>query len=155
MNSEYKDDRICLQLKGPCRGGNVYKLLVFCFINVIVPLFLSLEIVFQDRDTSPPGFSQTLPLTSSLWVRDMPASNRLAYPLPLFSFVLSLTLLSPFFSLPPFLFTLCPLSMPLLSGPAVSLCLLCTISSPCFSSEEKGFKKAFLEVSQQAWEQGR
>ena len=119
MNSEHREDRICLQLKGPYRGDNVYKLLPLYFINVIVLL----EIVFQGRDTPPPGFSQTLLLTSSLWVWDMPASNRLAYPLPLFCFALSFTLLAPFSSLTPFLFTLCPLSMPLLSGPAVSLLL--------------------------------
>lgn len=50
----------------------------------------------------------------------MAASNRLSY-LPLFSFPLSFILLSPFFSLAPFVFTLCPLSMPLLSCLAVSL----------------------------------
>lgn len=50
----------------------------------------------------------------------MAAPNRLGY-LPVFSFALSFILLSPFFSLAPFLFTLCPLSMPLLSRLAVSL----------------------------------
>lgn len=50
----------------------------------------------------------------------MAASNRLGY-LPLFFFALSFILLSPFFSLAPVVFTLCPLSMPLLSCLAFSL----------------------------------
>ena len=49
MNSEHRDDRICLQLKGPYREDNVYKLLALYFINVIVLL----EIVFHGRDTPP------------------------------------------------------------------------------------------------------
>lgn len=111
---------MCLQLKGPCRGDNVCELLALCLINVTMLLLLSLEIVFQDRDTSLLEFSQTLLLTSFLWVSDMAATNRFGY-LPLFSFALLFILLFPSFSLTPFLFTLCPLSMPLLSRLAVSL----------------------------------